>query len=308
MPSTLTHVALQTPFFVGVFGRTAWPWALLGCALPDVGWILQRAFKGFWRGEQEIFYDVRLAAVAWSSLLATLVLSCAVAVWARRVGRALLLLGLGALIHLALDASQLRWGNGVHFALPLHWEAWAPGFVPPDHGLSHALALVGLGGLALRARPSSWNEELVVDGRRALTSLSLLALYLVLPLSLQGGLAAADVHSIQTLRSAGRTGREVELYRAHYFPARDGESAHVLTLVSEPLEVAAGFELRERARVSMRARFVSERSIEVVEAHVHPNSRRSTLSIAGLAIVFGLLVRWVSGELARIRDSPVTGD
>ena len=84
MPSTLTHVALQTPLFVTVFGRKAWPWALLGCVLPDAGWILQRAFKALWRGEQEVFYDVRLAAVAWSSLLGALVLSGAVAVWARR--------------------------------------------------------------------------------------------------------------------------------------------------------------------------------------------------------------------------------
>lgn len=297
MPSTLTHVALQTPLFVTLFGRSAWPWALLGCVLADVGWILQRAFKLAWPGEQLVFYDVRLAAVAWSSLLATLLLSAALAVWARRAGRAFLLLSLGATAHLALDAVQLRWGNGVHFALPLQWQAWSPGKLPPDHAAWHVLALVGLTGLVLRARPSEWDQELVLGGKRLAISVLLLASYVLAPIGLRERLAAADVHSVETLRSSARAGLDVELYRAHYFPATADEGAFFLTMVSEPLTVVSGFESPRRERVSIKARFVSDDAVEVLAAHVHPNSRRSALSVVGLIVLGGLLMTWVRREL-----------
>ncbi len=293
MPSTLTHVALQVPAARVLGGAGAVPWVLASCIIPDIAWILQRAFKAVWWGSEEIFYDVRLLAIAQSSLLLSGVLCAALAIVARPSGRALLALLLGCAVHLLLDALQLRWGNGVHLGLPFVWTAWSPGSVDPDAPAFAAVALVGAAACVfLIARPPR-RQELQLTRGRLTASVALVAAFFVLPWVLMAPLERADNHSIGSLRAEQRHGREVSLYRAHYFPPETpGGDPVLLTLVSEPLRVTSGLDLAARARVSVRGRFAGPDRLEVIEAHVHPHERRSIYSVLGLALSGWILARW----------------
>ena len=309
MPSTLAHIALQAPLTVTVLGRRALPWALLGCVIPDLGWVFQRAIKWTWRGDQEVFYDLRHYAAGQASLAACVLLCLGVAALADRAGVTFAAVVAGCVTHLLFDATQLRWGNGVHLLLPFDGRAWAPGVMGPDHQLYQIVSVAGLAALFWCRRPRATGTELrLTPGRTGIAAVCLAA-FLVAPVATVGVLDRADSHSVRTLRSSDRTGMRVELYRAHYFPAAEPGGAdppsarpYVLSMASEPLRIVSGLDLEAPARVSLKATFSSHRELVVDDHHVHQGSRRSVFSIVGLLLIGWLLGSWLLAELRLSRS------
>ena len=57
--------------------------------------------------------------------------------------RVFLVLGFGVLLHLLIDACQIKWGNGPHFLVPFDWRLTNFGFFWPEQLPSHLLTALG---------------------------------------------------------------------------------------------------------------------------------------------------------------------
>ena len=287
-----------------------WPgadvkWVVLGCILADVPWIAQRVVSALFNGVDP--YHLRLYAAAQSSLALTIVLSAALALVSAAPVRVVAILASGSLIHLLLDACEIKWGNGVHLFAPWSWTLVNYGFVWPEHTLIAALSLVGLiyGLWALLRAPAHRVGLDFSSPARLAAALGLAVLYLLAPVAVLSDLAAADSHGVRTLlERSQRTGRALGLDRVPIAAAPAG--LEVTTLADERLRVrvspdldparAAGVreELERAARsgsISLQARFARPDTLDVTAAHAHQGWLRDGASVAGLALVLALWLR-----------------
>jgi hypothetical protein len=314
LPNTLAHLGVQG-FLQGGIGRGPRSddvkWIALGCVLPDAPWIWHRALR-FALGKLglldpgaplELLYDLRLYAVVQASLPWCLLLALGVAMLARRRAAVFGVLGLGAVLHLLLDALETKWGNGVHLLAPFAWRELNLGWFWPESWIALVLAALGAAWIAMTWRRAVAEPPGLDLGRgRWLLAGACAVVYLATPLLFLGAAQAGDSHSIGTLRArgygeaGGRVGRAVELHRAFY-RHRDGTPV-VRTLVEEELEVP-GLELRDGTRVSVRGSFTTPTRLEVESSHVHQPSRRDVATYVGLAAVAAQwLLAWRSGRRA----------
>jgi len=281
MPNTLGHMGIQGLLTRGLLARADLKWIYLGCVIPDIPWIGQRLLRTVPALDP---LDLRLYAVVQASLLFCLVLSLGLALLSREPGRSFTILALGSLLHLLLDASQLKWANGVNLLAPLDWRLLHYGQFWPEQWPTLVLTLLGLGYLLWH-----WREALATPlaltaprwSRWAPAGL-LLLVYLLGPLALWQGPVAADSHYVGTLRQTGeRSGRYLELDRARFFPDARGGVLEIFT--GERLRVQ-GIDLQESTRVSVRGRFMDPDTLAVSEVRVH-GEQRDPLSIVGLGAV-----------------------
>ena len=141
MPNTLVHFAAQ-----GAASRSLWRrldprWIYLGCLLPDVPWIARRVAAVLALPVDPI--DLRLYAMAQASLAGTLLLCAAFAAVAAQPRLALAVLAFNALLHLLLDACEVKWGNGVHLFAPFSWRMTSFDLVEGEGTMILALSFGG---------------------------------------------------------------------------------------------------------------------------------------------------------------------
>jgi hypothetical protein len=222
MPNTLVHFAAQGPVSRGLWRRLDARWIYLGCLLPDVPWILRRAVVGFELPFDT--YDLRLYTMAQASLAGTLLLCAAVAVATRAPRLVFATLGVNALLHLLLDAAEVKWGNGVHLLAPFSWRMTSFDLVDGEGTL--VLALTLLGALLVTWELARWRPPAVrldLGPKRLLLASALLLAYLLAPLAFLGSVQASDSYSVRTLREAeARPGRTVGLDRTSFLATPDG--------------------------------------------------------------------------------------
>jgi hypothetical protein len=281
MPNTLAHIGVQTLVTRGVLRRADPLWILAGCLIPDVPWILQRLVRA---GAPALdAYDVRLYAIAQSSLVVSLVACALLAALAAAPRRAFGVLALGALLHLLLDALQTKLANGVHLLAPFSWRLLNLGLFWPESPVTWVLTGLGLVvGLELLRRGPALPELRLEASRLALAAL-LAGLYLALPVALMAGPEAADNHSVRTLRERSlRPGRAVAFDRNDYLHTPAGD--FLVSLGGERLRVV-GARHAHPGTVSARARFADEDSIEILELHEHRGWSRDLGSVAGIALI-----------------------
>jgi hypothetical protein len=297
LPNTLAHLGVQG-FLQGSLGRAARAeidpkWIALGCVLPDVPWIWQRALRSLFAAlgmldpsaPLDALYDLRLYAIVQGSLFLCAILALGAASLAPRPGVVFGVLAFGAALHLLLDALETKWGNGVHFFAPFAWRELNFGWFWPESG-----AALGLTGLGVAWVAATWRSavttppRLELRGARIPTAGACLAAYLLLPILFLGAAEAGNSHSIDVLREppAARVGRTVELHRSFYL--HRGGVPVVRTLIEEELEVP-GLELEDGARVSVRGRFVAPHRLAVDEWHTHRSTRRDVATYVGLVAV-----------------------
>ena len=112
MPNTLAHLGVQALVSRTLVRNADLKWVYIGAIIPDLPWILQRVVM---MGPAHIdAYDMRLYAITQASLFLCLIISSALAALSTHFGRTFVILGLGSLFHLLLDAFQIKWANGVH--------------------------------------------------------------------------------------------------------------------------------------------------------------------------------------------------
>ncbi|OQX17623.1 MAG: hypothetical protein BWK76_10055 [Desulfobulbaceae bacterium A2] len=288
MPNTLAHLGVQ-----GVLHRTFFPrldlrWALVGCVLPDLSWILQRLLLLLAPGLDLL--DLRLYVMVQASFVLCLLPAAALALCARRPWPAFLLMAGNSFLHLLLDALEIKWANGVHLAAPLSWHLTAFGLWWPESLWVSAMTLSGIGlllwqGGALLRQDSPWLRPGLA---RALTVLVLLLTYMLLPLAWMDAAEAVDNHYVHTLRQVSeRSGRAIAFDRCRYDPALGG----VRIFSGEQLQVR-GLALAKPATVSLSGRFLDPTTVEVRDWHRHwPLARDLTSSLGLVAVLIVLIGR-----------------
>jgi len=222
VPNTLVHFAAQGTVSHGVWRRVDPRWFFLGCLLPDVPWILRRGIVGF--DVSVNTYDLRLYTMAQASLAVTLLLCAALAVVTVAPRLVFGILGLNALLHLLLDATEVKWGNGVHLLAPFSWRMTSFDLINGEGLLVFVLTLLGAALVMweiVRWRPPAIRLEL--RPKRLALAVALIAAYLLLPLAFLGGVEASDSYSVKTLREvSARPGRSVGLDRTSFIAEPDG--------------------------------------------------------------------------------------
>ena len=283
MPNTLGHIGIQTLATRGIIRGADVKWIYLGCIIPDLPWILQRAVLTVLPGIDAL--ALRYYCDVQASLLFCLILSAALALPAVQSGRIFAILGSNALLHLLLDASQIKWGNGVHLLAPFSWEASNWGWFWPDSFSGYFLTALGLAALA-----GFWRRAVNFPAglrRPPLSRLILLmilgASYYLMPFWLMTGPEKAGLHDGPLVRDpALRPGQLLEIDRAPYQPGAGG--GYITSRYLGQLRVQ-GMNLGQPATVSIRGRFIGENEIGVLEYHRHRDGFRDGASYLGLALI-----------------------
>ena len=285
MPNTLAHFAVNGLITRGLIARAELPWVYAGCVIPDVPWIFQRATKILFPGIDA--YDLRLFAVNQASLFVSLVLCAALSSvsvsWRRTFG----ILGLGVLLHLLLDACQVKWANGVSLFVPFDWSLVRFDLFWPENPLSYILTLGGILYFVAMLGPAS-SQAVSLTGKPIRWCLASVfgVLYFVLPFLWIPQALSADNHFVATLcLGENRTGRTIEFDRVPY--SGDIDAPNLVSFAGESLLVT-GLEIPEKMRVSIRGKFVTPDTVAIRGYHIHHAALRDFASYVGLSLAGGL--------------------
>ncbi|RMH35545.1 MAG: hypothetical protein D6690_08500 [Nitrospirae bacterium] len=301
MPNTLAHFGIQ-----GIVSHVASPrldpkLIFLGCLLPDLPWMIQRALQLFhWIDP----YTLRLYCIAQASLAVTLCLCAALASLSTQPKTVFMVLGTNVLLHLLLDALQIKWANGVHLLAPLSWELWNAGIFWPESLPTYALTVLGLSYALWHWRAAI---TLPVPGptrsrKRLITACGWLMLYVMLPVWWLSGPAETNSHFVRTLRApkALRVGQYVEFDRNRY---RKHQPQDILrTFAGEDIHVDNTI-LDHSAIISAQAHFVGPDTVHILAFHEH-TAFRDLASYTGIALLASMWgIAWWRTKKPRINSS-----
>jgi len=300
MPNTLVHFAAQGAASRGVWPRLDARWIYLGCLLPDLPWILRRAVAAF--GLSVDPFDLRLYTMALASLAGTLLWCAALAAVTAAARLIFVVLGANALLHLLLDATEVKFGNGVHLAAPFSWRMTSFDLVPGESLVYMVLAAAGALLVVWElSRPRNAVIGFVWSPPRLAASAAFLAAYLSFPLPFLGPIQASDSYSVKTLREVeGRPGRTVRLDRTAFYATPGGGVVHLWT--GEDVR-ATGARPAHDAIVSLEGTFLAPGVLRIDRLFVHRQNRDwpSYVALAMLALLWARPLRparRVPGETA----------
>ena len=264
------HFAAQGAASRGLWPRLDARWIYLGCLLPDLPWILRRAVVGL--GIPVDVFDLRLYTMALASLAGTVLLCAALAAATAAPRLVLAVLGANALVHLLLDATELKFGNGVHLAAPFSWRMTSFDLLPGESRVYMALAAVGALIVVWElTRPRNKFVPFVWSLPRLAASALFLAAYLAFPLPFLGAVEASGSYSVKTLREVdARPGRTVRLDRTAFHATPAGGVVQLWTGES----VRATGELPARdGTVSLEGTFLAPDVLRIDRLYQHRQDR-----------------------------------
>lgn len=298
MPNTLVHFAAQGGASHALWRRLDPRFVYLGCLLPDLPWILRRAVVGF--GVPVDGFDLRLYSMGLASLAVTLLLAAAVAALTQAPGRVFAVLGVNALFHLLLDATEIKFGNGVHLLAPLSWRMTSFELFAGESPLYLLLTIAGALLVAweiARRRPPM--VALALRPRRLAAAAALAAAYLVAPLPFLPAIYASDSYSVKTVRERdARPGRAVGLDRTPFHATPAGG---LVELWSGERVRATGELPSHDAIVSLNGTFL-EPDVLRVERLVEHRQNRDWPSYLGLALLALVFLRRARGSTEGVRS------
>ena len=267
MPNALAHLGVNGLATKPIIKTADLKWIYLGAIIPDIAWILQRVVKLVYPTVNG--YDLRLYVIIQASLLFSLILGLWFSSFSKNQLRTFIILSLGSLLHLLLDACQIKWANGVLLFAPFSWQLLHFGFFWPESWPTYLITLFSLGYVIFYWRKAV--EEIPDLKIRSVKyhSFYLLVLfsYFILPLALLQGPQNADNHFVQTLRNyQSRSGKHIEKIRI------------------------IGKDLPSSGTVSIKGKFIDNNTIQVSQFHIHSVLFRDGASYLGLFII---LLIWV---------------
>lgn len=280
MPNTLVHFGLQGAISKAFAKQIDIRWVFLGCLIPDLPWILRRIVIAF-----DIVDPYQLGAYSTiqASLAFCLILALAISQLAIRPLAIFAVLGANSLLHLLLDATQIKLGNGVLLFAPLTWKQFTLGWFWPNSTFGYAFTAVGLTlviwlMLINRTRISISTQPKY----RVFLAFVFLSAYLLLPVTLRSGPLESGNSSLGVLHATEeRQGNSIELDRVPYRKKPNGNA--VVTFTGEHIWVR-GPNLPSDAYVSLRGIFVDSSTIEVEILHVDSARFRDAASYLGLIL------------------------
>lgn len=282
MPNTIAHFAINGLFTRAVITHSDFKWIYLACVIPDLPWILQRIIKALPFAIDP--YDLRAYCIVQSSLLLCVFLCAALAMLAKQRSKVFIILIVGCLLHLLLDAVQIKWANGVVLFAPYNWDLLRFDLFWPESLGTYLLTAVGIlyfiFNLPKTIQPNC--QEFKFTLMTISMSAVLLLIWLILPIMYMQSVYSADNHYISTLKdSNNRTGKEIEIDRNKVVHVDGG--IKLKTSYGELISLES-IEARKGARISLQGKFINENKIHVDSFHVHSNFRNYA-SMAGLACV-----------------------
>jgi hypothetical protein len=285
VPNTLIHFAAQGAASHGLWRRLDPRFVFLGCLLPDLPWILRRAVVGF--GLPVDTFDLRLYTMAQASLAGTLLLCAALAALTVAPRLVFAVLGTNALFHLLLDATEVKWGNGVHLLAPFSWRMTTFDLVAGESPVYLSLTILGALLVAWEIA-RRWPRTIGLDLRPARLGAAgaFLAAYLLAPLPFLGAIEASDSYSVKTLREvSARPGRAVHLDRTAFVVTPAGGTVQLWT--GERVR-AVGPVPAHDATVSLHGTFLAPDVLRVDQLAEHRRDRDwpSYLALVLLALLW----------------------
>jgi hypothetical protein len=281
MPATLVHMGVQGALLRFSKLGVDVLWIYVGAIIPDVGWILQRILR---RLPLEIdTFSILSYAAALTSLLGCLIACAAIASLTTRYKRVFLLLAAGCLIHLLLDAAEVKWANGVLLMAPFSWKQTSWDIFQQD-GAAILAATIGsliFIGWTWRAGIREINRSMWRLSPRSLsvaTGFSLL--FFLWPIPVMDAPAKHGLYYIDSIRNVSdRTGKPVELDRARY----DHQQHEIRIFTGETIAVT-NFSAPRDTLVSLRGTFQSPQLLDVDDAIIHHPWQRAAAVRAGLGL------------------------
>jgi hypothetical protein len=285
VPNTLVHFAAQGAASHALWRRLDPRFVYLGCLLPDLPWILRRAIVGL--GLPADVFDLRLYTMGLASLAATLLLAAAVATLTKAPRLVLAVLGVNAFLHLLLDATEVKFGNGVHLLAPVSWHMTSFELVQGESPVYLALAIAGALLVVWEIlRRSAATTRFDLRPRRLAAAAGLVVAYLAAPLPFLGAIEASGSYSVKTLREvAARPGRSVGLDRTGFLATPAGGFVQLWT--GERVRAMGALPTHD-ALVSLRGTFIERDVLRVdrLVEHRHDRDWPSYLGLVLLGLVF----------------------
>ncbi len=289
MPNTLVHLGIQ-----GLVSRTAsrdvdLRVVYLGCVIPDLPWIAQRAIRAGYPAIDRI--DLALYSGAQSSLFFCLLLAAVIAAFTRDPGRNLAILAAGSAMHLLLDITQIKWGNGAMFLAPFSWRVSSLDGLWPEHPLFTVLTVASLGYVigTWRRIPDTPLLALPPPAIRALAAAGL-AVYLAAPAWFVPLLLERNTYDSGTLAGLeNRTGKPVLFDRATLLD-NGGGFATIRIFTGERLKLV-GIESETSGLISVDGAFTAADTVAASRYRIHPPYTRDLASMIGLGLLSIILLR-----------------
>lgn len=284
MPNTLAHLGIQGMLTRSILRKADLKWIYLGCVIPDVPWIMQRVVRILMPDLNR--YDLYLYSGVQSSLFFCLILSAALALITRRAGIVFLILAAGSLLHLLLDATQIKWANGILLAAPFSWQVTSFGMYWPESIISIGLTVMGLVYVLFMWRKYVFPPLSGLNPKRVSLFAAVICCvaYLGLPFLFRQEMLAANNYSIATLlNNQERTGKMIALDRARLI-IEDGRPL-IRNFNDEVFEVDGLEPGLTPSAISIKGRFLAPDRIDVTAYHLHTAGIREFASMVGLLLV-----------------------
>lgn len=280
MPNTLAHIGIQGPINTLFLRGMAPQWMLLGCILPDLPWISQRLLK-LLPGIDPVF--LRLYSVIQSSLFFCMILAGALAWTTRNPGRIFLVLAINSFLHLLIDATEIKWANGVQLLAPFSWSLQRLDWFVLEHPVYYLASGAGLALLGCH-----WRKIVAVDLQlirpvlwRMVVMGALLTAYLAGPFFFIQPALRADNHFCQSLMNTlERSGKKIEIDRSQF----SHEKATIRIFTGETLALVGQLPPAS-GRLSIQGVFRDSQTIEITAWHAH-SPYRDQATIVGILLVF----------------------
>ncbi len=288
MPNTLAHIGVNGISTRTVIKNPDLKWILLGTIIPDIPWMLQRAAKIIY---PEINgYDLRLYVIVQATLFFSLILSFWFSQFSVNRLKTFFILGAGSVLHLLLDATQKKWGNGVHFLAPFNWDLLNFGWYWPESMVTYLITIAGLF-YVFYYRKELFFQKADFHLRNFafhFIHFVVLLIYFLLPFYFMPNAETADNHFVHTLRDyTNRTGKYIEFDRRKVFD--DNGEFYLVTFANENIKLKSDIKLNEGV-YSIKGVFLAPETIRVKAFHKHNTLFRDGASYSGLLLI---ILAWV---------------
>ncbi len=296
MPNTIAHFAVNGLLTRSLIKGVDLKWVYLGCVIPDIPWILQRIVN-----QAPVVldsYDLRAYFITQSSLFLCVVLCAAFAMFAKEQYRVFLILVAGSLLHLLLDAVQIKWANGVLLFAPFNWDLLRFDLFWPESIWTYLLTAGGVLYLLTNFKTVINSDENVFTDSIPLIifGVFLFAAWLTLPFMFMQSVYKHDNHYIGTLKNVElRTDRTVQIDRRP-IQVKDGR-VYVNTAFGEQI-ILENIEANSGTTISLKGKFIQPNTIYVDDYHEHTRFR-DYASMLGLTCVFAIWIIYIQRRMFR---------
>ena len=295
MPNTLGHIGIQAPLSNLFFKKAELQWIVLGCVIPDIPWIIQRVlFK------LQLFdpYMINYYTTIQASLLFSVVLGLSFSMLSRGSMRICLLLLFNIVIHLLLDSCEIKWGNGVLLFAPLSWDLTRFDLFWTNHPINLVVSAAGLFFLLFYWRAPIFKDIQLIRPRGTKATIFLLSLgcYFLVPTLFIGQAEQADIKYLATLQDKqARPGKTIKAERLPF-----SSDKNLVRFFSHEEVRVKGNLPKHASLLSIKGKFITMDTIEVIESHGHSHSR-DWASIVGLISIAGLWTGTLYSQFRQIK-------